>query len=222
MTANRSSKARRRAGAWLAAAALGAGVATASAPAATASTAPTGERSLATVLTSDSNHFDRAPRDFDIVTEAVFAVLDAKPGSPVAVLADGSTALTAFVPQDRAFRALVRDLTGQDYRSERRVLNELVKAVGVDAVESVLLYHVVPGATITTKQALKSDGAALTTALGSTFTVDVLRAAAAKVRFLDADPDAFNARLAPAQLDLNKGNKQIAHGITRVLRPLDL
>jgi uncharacterized surface protein with fasciclin (FAS1) repeats len=222
MTSIRSFATRRRAAAWLTAAALGAGVAALPA-AATAAPTPTNERSLATVLTSDSNHFDRANRDFDIVTEAVFAVLKAKPDSPVAVLADGSVPLTAFIPQDRAFRALVDDLTGRWYKSEKRILNELVAAVGVDAVESVLLYHVVPGATITASQALKADGAELDTALaGTSFTVDVLRAKAKKVRLIDNDRDDYNPRLAPGRLDINKGNKQIAHGITRVLRPLDL
>ena len=37
---------------------------------------------------------------------------------------------------------------------------------------------------------------------------------------MDRDPNARNPRvIAP---DINKGNKQIAHGINRVLRPLDL
>ena len=44
-----------------------------------------GERSLAAVLTSDGNQFDRNWYDYDIVTEAVLAVLAAKPGSAVKV-----------------------------------------------------------------------------------------------------------------------------------------
>lgn len=50
--------------------------------AAPASAAPT---SLATVLTSDKNTFDKNSHDFDVVTEAVLAVLAAKPGSAVGV-----------------------------------------------------------------------------------------------------------------------------------------
>ena len=40
-------------------------------------------RSLATVLTSDGNKFDKNGKDFDVVTEAVLAVLAAKPDSAV-------------------------------------------------------------------------------------------------------------------------------------------
>ena len=66
--------------------ALGAGAVLATAPAASAAQ---GNRSLAKVLTSDGNRSTRRHGDFDIATEAVLAVLDAKPGSPVAVLHEG-------------------------------------------------------------------------------------------------------------------------------------
>ncbi len=126
------------------------------------------------MLTADGNKFDRNWNDYDIVTEAVLAVLAAKPSSAVGVLADGKVALTAFLPTDRAFRNLVGDLTGKWYRSESKVFDALVAAVGVDTVEAVLLYHVVPGATVTRKDALKADGAVLQTALaGASVTVDV-------------------------------------------------
>ena len=38
----------------------------------------------------------------------------------------------------------------------------------------------------------------------------------------DADRDARNARVIKAARDVNTGNKQVAHGIDRVLRPIDL
>jgi hypothetical protein len=69
----RSTSLLRRAAAVLSAGALGIGIVAVAAP---AQAAP-GERSLATVLTSDGNRFDHNRRDFDIVTEAVLAVLDA-------------------------------------------------------------------------------------------------------------------------------------------------
>jgi uncharacterized surface protein with fasciclin (FAS1) repeats len=97
-------------------------------------------------------------------------VLGAKPDSVVAVLADGSTPLTAFLPTDRAFRKLAYSLTGHWYRSESRVFTRLAGTLGVDKIESVLLHHV--------------------------------------------------PRV--VQRDINKGNLQIAHGIDRVLRPIDL
>ncbi len=141
-------------------------------PAAPASAAP-GQRSLATVLAADGHHFDHKWGDFDILDAAVTAVLKAKPNSAVGVLADGSVALTAFLPTDRAFRRLVHDLTGKRPRTERATFNRLVKAAGVNTIEQVLLYHVVPGATITYAKAKASDGAALKSALGPVIRVNV-------------------------------------------------
>ena len=185
-----------------------------------ASAAGLKERSLATVLTSDGNKFDHNWHDYDIVTEAVLAVLKAKPNSPVGVLADGSQRLTAFIPQDRAFRALVKDITGKTPKSEKATFNA-VAGLGIDTVETVLLYHVVPGARINAATALKSDGAVLTTAQGGTIKVDVYRKAGEKrIKLLDADKSDLNPRV--VQVNINKGNKQIAHGISRVLRPIDL
>ena len=177
----------------------------------------TGTRSLAAVLAKDGSGFDRNWNDFDIVDNAVTAVLTAKPGSPVGVLADGTVALTAFLPTDRAFRNLASDLTGKHYTSESAVFTD-VASLGIDTVEAVLLYHVVPGATVTYRQALAADGAALTTASGGTITVDVV--GRCFVSLVDADPSDRNPYVVRA--NLNKGNAQIAHGISEVLRPIDL
>ncbi|HEY7722529.1 MAG TPA: fasciclin domain-containing protein [Pedococcus sp.] len=176
-----------------------------------------GDRSLAKVLAKDGSGFDRNPWDYDILDNAVHAVLDAKPDSAVKVLADGDTALTAFLPNDLAFRRLVNDLTGTWRGSEKDVFTAAA-SVGIDTVEAVLLYHVVPGATIDSRAAKKADGASLDTALdGASFTVDVRDG---RIVLVDGDPDDANARvIAP---DINKGNKQIGHGISRVLRPMDL
>jgi uncharacterized surface protein with fasciclin (FAS1) repeats len=177
----------------------------------------TGTRSLAAVLAKDGSGFDHNWSDYDIVDNAVTAVLTAKPGSAVGVLADGTVPLTAFLPTDRAFRSLAADLTGKRYRSESAVFAD-VASLGIDTVEAVLLYHVVPGATVTYRQALQSDGAALTTASGGTVTVDVVHRFF--VRLVDADPTDRNPWVAAP--DINRGNRQIAHGISQVLRPLDL
>ncbi|MGL5858382.1 MAG: fasciclin domain-containing protein [Angustibacter sp.] len=178
-------------------------------------------RSLAAVLAADGQTYDRNSSDFDIVDGAVRAVLEAKPYSPVAVLADGSTPVTAFLPTDGAFRALVKDLTGKTVIKETNVL-AAVASLGTDTVETVLLYHVVPGATITSEQALMADGVALTTAQGGTFTVDVVDRYRAKVKLIDQDYNDRNPRLIPDALDINEGNPQIAHGIDGVLRPANL
>ncbi len=93
----------------------------------------------------------------------------------------------------------------------------------MDTIEAVLLYHVIPGATIDSRAALKSDGASLTTALpGGKLTVDVLSKRYRLIRLIDADRNDADPLLNPWALDLNKGNRQIAHGILLVLRPLDI
>lgn len=200
--------------------ALAAGAAAVAAPA-QAQGDGLGTRSLATVLAADGSGFDTNSRDFDIVDNAVGAVLSAKPKSPVAVLAKGRTPVTAFVPTDAAFRRLVEDLTGNHYQRERRVFNVLAQTVGIDTVEAVLMYHVVPGATVTYRQAKAARGATLETALdGATLKVRVRDGR--RVFLADADPNDANARVMPQLRNLNIGNRQIAHGISQVLRPADL
>ena len=185
-------------------------------------TKPLGTRSLAAVLTADKSGFDRNSRDFDVLTAAVLAVLKAKPGSPVKVLTDGKVALTAFVPNDGAFRQLAKELGKKKSLPTEKQAFSTVAGLGIDTVEAVLLYHVVPGATIDRKAALKSDNAKLTTAAGAKITVDVTRCwwGGKRVTLIDADRNDRNPRV--VRFDINKGNKQIAHGIDRVLRPIDL
>ncbi len=183
-----------------------------------------GNDSLASVLTSDGNTFDKNAGDFDILTEAALAVIAAKPESPVALLADGSTRLTVFAPTDQAFRLLAKDLTGKTIRSEKKLFAALVDLAGVDTIETILLYHVVPGATLTSSKVLKANGAKLDTAAGDTVKVKVKmrehRAPVVKLR--DRDRNDRNARAILDALDINKGNKQIAHAVDRVLRPINL
>jgi uncharacterized surface protein with fasciclin (FAS1) repeats len=177
-----------------------------------------GTRSLAAVLTRDTGGFDRNGRDFDVLTAAVQAVLQARPDSPVKVLTDGSVALTAFIPNDTAFRKLAADLAGaRKLPGEKRAF-ATVAGLGITTVESVLLYHVVPGATITKRAALRSDGARLTTAAGAKVKVDVRRWH--RVYLIDADRNDRNPRV--VVFNINKGNRQIAHAVDRVLRPADL
>jgi uncharacterized surface protein with fasciclin (FAS1) repeats len=175
-----------------------------------------GTKSLVAVLTADKSGFDRNHKDFDILTAAVKAVLAAKPKSAVGVLANGKVPVTAFIPNDNAFGILVRDLTGKSVRSEADAF-KAVASLGIPTVEKVLLYHVVPGKTINAKAALKANGVRLHTAAGVSLKVRVIH----KTIFLqDKDPDARNPRVIAA--DVNKGNRQIAHVIDRVLRPVNL
>jgi uncharacterized surface protein with fasciclin (FAS1) repeats len=175
-----------------------------------------GSRSLAAVLAADHG-YDRNGRDFDILEKAVKAVLAAKPDSPVAVLAQGRTRLTAFLPTDAAFRRLVRDLTGQSPRTEKGTFRVIARLVDIDTLEAVLLYHVVPGLTLRSGQVAKLVGTPLTTAGGGQVT---MRLRDGRVVLVDQDPDDRNPKV--VAVDINRGNRQIAHAIDRVLRPVDL
>ena len=187
--------------------------------AAPAQAAP-GERSLATVLAADGDRFDRKWNDFDILDRAVRTVLTAKPGSDVAVLADGSTRLTAFLPTDRAFRKLVHAVTrrpsahrgGAPSRRRQRVRRRHHRDRAALPRGPRRHDHLPrrPGG---------PTGAVLDTAAGAPVTVNVRDG---RVYLRDADTDDANPRIREHQVNLNKGNRQIAHGINRVLRPVDL
>jgi len=178
--------------------------------------ANTGTTSLATVLNTSAQAYDRNWDDYDILTAAINTVLAAKPNSAVGVLANGSTELTAFIPTDRAFRRLVINLTGKVRSLESSVAADIV-ALGVDTVEAVLLYHVVVGPQILSPGALAAGGASLTTAQTGTLLVNVV---GNSIELVDKDTGINNARVILSQVDLNQGNKQIAHGIDRVLLPI--
>jgi uncharacterized surface protein with fasciclin (FAS1) repeats len=195
-----------------AAAALPLGLVTAS-PAAAAD----GTTSLATVLDAGNASFDRNAGDFDILTKAIETVLAAKPNSAVKVLADGTTALTAFIPTDRAFQNLATALSGSKVTTEQAAF-DAVAGLGVNTVEQVLLYHVVPGATILSEDALGADGAKLKTALkGKVVTVDVT--ATPSIILRDYNKALQDPRVILGKVDINEGNKQVAHGINAVLLP---
>lgn len=186
---------------------------------ATAAEKTGGTRSLATVLAADGTRFDRNSRDFDILEAAVNAVLEAKPGSPLAAIADGKTRLTVFLPTDSAFKFLVRSLKGYKPKTEAKTFAAIAGAVDVDTLESILLYHVVAGKTLTSPRVLAADGTAVTTASGKKFRVNVTHG---QVILVDRDPNGRNPRANLGQLDINRGNRQVGHGIDRVLRPVDL
>ena len=186
--------------------------------AAPASQAAEGTTSLATVLKAGQAKFDKDFADYDILTKAVEAVLAAKPDSPVKVLADGNTAVTAFIPNDQAFINLASALTGKKVSSESAAFTA-VAGLGIPTVEQVLQYHVVPGAAILSADALKANGAKLKSALnGKTIGVRV-NASAPSITLVDKAPNLGNPKVILTQVDINKGNKQVAHGINGVLLP---
>ena len=176
-----------------------------------------GNKSLASVLNVGSASFDKNAGDFDILTKAAEAVLEAKPNSPVALLADGDTALTVFAPTDKAFKNLASALAGHNVTSESDAF-DAVAGLGIDTVETVLLYHVIPGSTIDSAAALESNGAVLATAAEGKNT-KVLVSDAPSIRLRDYAPKFKNAQVILDAVDINKGNMQIAHGVDAVMLP---
>lgn len=198
---------------------------------ASAQEAPT----LADVLLSDSDGddaggFDHNSRDYDIVTQAVLAFPDL-----TAAAADPEQTLTVFLPTDYAFWFLARDLGARGLRTEAEVFNWLVENVGLETIEAVLKYHIVPGAAIPFEAAVQADGAELATLLGedATISVDAFAlpakynrylpkgAPAGFVRLVDADTDDRNPRVVQGDIG-GEASNGYAHGISRVLRPIDL
>ena len=200
-------------GVLAASAALVAGTA-AGAPAAQAMD---GNTSLASVLNVGNAKFDKSNNDFDILTKAAEAVLAAKPNSPVALLADGDTALTVFAPTDKAFKNLASALAGHTIKNESDAF-DAVAGLGIDTVETVLLYHVIPGATIESPDALEANGTVLATAAEGKNT-KVLVSDAPSIRLRDYAPKFKNATVILSAVDINKGNKQIAHAVDAVMLP---
>jgi uncharacterized surface protein with fasciclin (FAS1) repeats len=176
-----------------------------------------GNKSLASVLDVGNASFDRTNGDYDILTKAAEAVLEAKPDSPVSLLADGDTALTVFAPTDKAFKNLASALAGHNISSESDAF-DAVAGLGIDTVETVLLYHVIPGSTITSADALASNGAVLATADEGKNT-KVLVSDAPSIRLRDYAPKFKNAKVILDAVDINEGNMQIAHGVDAVMLP---
>ena len=112
-----------------------------------------GTTSLADVLLADGNQFDGNWYDYDIVTEAVLAVLAAKPDSPVGLLTHGDVPLTAFIPNDRAFQVLAADLTGRWYGSETKVFRRSPAPSASTPSSRSCSITSSPAATITSSQA---------------------------------------------------------------------
>jgi uncharacterized surface protein with fasciclin (FAS1) repeats len=197
--------------------AAAAGLAAAPMMTGTAQAAP-GTTSLGDVLLADTVEgapsFDKNGGDFDILTAAVLGVLGANESSPVGLLLDGEVTLTAFIPTDKAFERTAGDL-GITAKSEARLTNKLVKALGLETIEQVLLYHVVPGAKINAKTAAQADGVKLEMANGETVKVNVKNDG--RILLKDKARDIKNPKVIVT--DINKGNKQIAHAINRVLLP---
>jgi uncharacterized surface protein with fasciclin (FAS1) repeats len=205
-------------------AALTTAIAVPAVSAATPVNAPAG--SVLDLLEADGTAFDGNWYDYDILEAAARVVVDGKPGTTVAALADPNASLTVLAPNDRAFQVLAYDLTGKWYGTEAGVLNGIAGAImnGLkadleDTLEAVLLYHVIGGrATFADVKSL--SGKSVTTVGGGSIGIKyypwlnlvVLR---------DADSDDANPWVVNSKRDIAVGNS-IVHGISLVLRPINL
>lgn len=172
---------------------------------------------LATILLSDSgtddaNGFDTNWNDYDIVTQAVLLFPDL-----TAAVSDPNASLTAFLPNDAAFRLLVENLTNAWPKTEKAAFNA-VASLGTDTVKNVLLYHLL-GAKVGLATVLVSNGVRVPTLLGPTFKINIRNGGV--VKLIDNDPNAKNPAVIAPDLG-GEASNGFAHGISKVLRPADL
>ncbi len=216
----------RRIAAVVAGTALAAGAVLATAPSASALSAPEAASFLGQLTKTYNDPVatpnDKNPYDFDIVT---FAALATGADKTLASL----PAFTLFAPNDRAFEVLANKLglLGPNYRygatgDEKAVTLALVKALGVDKIRQVLRYHVLAGARVTGSQVLSGPFyQRLTMANGQKLSVTVLsRSAAFPVIILgDKDGRWLNDYVVKSKIDVVKTPNAVVHGISDVLLP---
>ncbi|MFW2333272.1 fasciclin domain-containing protein, partial [Ilumatobacter sp.] len=112
------------------------------------------------------------------------------------------------------------DITGERPRTEVDTF-AAVASLGVDTVETVLAHHIVTDARISFEAAPGADGAVLTTLQGGPVEVDVKGRRHQRVKLIDTDTDDRNPRVIAGDWGGEAVNGY-AHGINRVLRPVDL
>jgi uncharacterized surface protein with fasciclin (FAS1) repeats len=178
------------------------------------SSAPT----LADILDAQGGGTDRNWYDFDILAAGVDAA------GLSGALDDPNANLTVFIPNDRAFQALVADLYGPRYwfAGEARILDKLVQleTSAPGTLQTVILYHAVSGQ-IDSQTALSVPrGTQLTTLQGGTIKVSPVRWLGTAV-LGDQDRNDVDPWLVRSKLDIRASNG-IAHGISLVLRPANL
>ncbi len=175
-----------------------------------------GTVSIATALQLDAPAFDTNWHDHDILVHLLNLVLAAKPDSSLKVLTDGTTPLTVLAPDDFAFRSLAgyRNGRGIVLSTEARVY-AFVSKLNVNTLEKILNYHIVPSEVLEAMDLLASNGLTLPTREGSPIRISV----ATTVRLIDMSTRNRDSLVQLSYLDINRGNRQVAHSISAVLLP---
>lgn len=175
-----------------------------------------GTTSLASALNIDQPVFDSNWENYDIMVHLVNRVLAAKPDSDLVKLKDGTIPLTAFIPDDFAFRGLAayRNGRGVILSSEARVFRFITK-LSIATLEKILIYHLVPVGPIGVVDLITSNGLVLPTDQGSLIRVTV----STSVRLIDLSSQTASSLVHLRKVDINSGNRQIAHSITAVMLP---
>lgn len=180
---------------------------------------------LADILLSDSakdgrDGFDHRWYDYDIVTQAVLVFDDL-----TAAVSDPNAELTAFLPKDYAFFRLAKQLGATGLHTEAEVFDWIVTNVDIATIKDILMYHIVPGAKISYETALGADGAQLQTLLDVTAGVDITFEvdvrSGDRIKLIDNDRNDRNAYVIRRDIG-GEASNGYAHGIGRVLRPIDL
>lgn len=174
-----------------------------------------GINAISTVIGVEDFAFDSDLSDFDIFTFLTLDVLGKRPNSRLWRMADGTVPMTAFVPTDRAFKKLVKALTGFSYEREREIYN-VARTLGTDKLNQILLYHFVFGAPLLAEDVLAANGTFLTTPRKVTIRV-VYDGTELKLR--DKDRERINPRVILSRVNVNEGNNQVIHPINGVLIP---
>ena len=161
---------------------------------------------------------DGDPYNFDIVNAAISAT------NADDALA-GLDSYTAFLPNDRAFEVLAKNkgLIQGKYGAtvnEQEIFDALVAGLGPDKIEAVLLYHVVPNATLRGADVLAGSRIkSLTMADGNQLKVYVVSKSTPFIVLGDKDGRWFNDYVVKSKINMIDTPRAVAHGISDVLLP---
>lgn len=169
-------------------------------------------QTITDIVVQSGGEFDRNSNDFDILLNAVLAA------GLEGALADPEADLTVFAPTDRAFIRLARDF-GYSGNKEDEAFGAIVAALTdlgdgelLPVLQSVLLYHVSPGAK--TAEEVSATRVIDTALPGATILTSFRR-------LIDNEPDLRDPQISRKTNGIVASNG-IINPISRVLIPLDI